>query len=556
LRVCHNVLGDSTDAQDAFQATFLVLTKRSDSIRRLESVGSWLYGVACRVAARARVEAARRRVAERRGGELRLVQAVDPAESNEPGHAEFGPIVQEEVRRLPEKYRAVVTLCYWQGLTHEQAATQLGCPLGTVRSRLARARSRLHTRLTRRGLAPLATAVAAAFESQSSRAGWAALVPSDLAFSTIKAATEVATGLTMTDAVSTSVAVLTQSILRSMFMMKLKTIAGALLLVGLGTYGAILAAPQAGSGKSPPALRRRVHPTAERSRSKAQPALVTMENYVVEPPDLLIVEVLEALPGRPISGERLVRPDGKISLGFYSDVYVAGLTIPQVKEKIILHLQKYLVDEVLGLIELTEDGEPVIDPATKKPKLGDPKDSDRVFVDVTAYNSKNYYIQGSVTEAGRFPITGRETVLDGINLAGGMTAEADHKKVVLYRPPSRGGELQALPVDVDQIMMGDDLSTNYQLLAGDRLVVPRSPDFEPDANKPEAEHHEQGSTQRVADPRFFDRQTKDTKTRVDRFMEERDRTYGKAAISRMETRLKDVEEKLDLILKALKSRTP
>ena len=73
-------------------------------------------------------------------GALRVVQAVDPRTGDEPGQAEFGPVIQEEVRRLPEKYRAVVALCYWEGLTHEQAATQLGCPLGTVRSRLARAR--------------------------------------------------------------------------------------------------------------------------------------------------------------------------------------------------------------------------------------------------------------------------------------------------------------------------------------------------------------------------------------------------------------------------------
>ena len=77
-----------------------------------------------------------------------------------------------------------------------------------------------------------------------------------------------------------------------------------------------------------------------------------MPDYVVEPPDLILVEVLEALPGRPISGERLVRPDGKISLGFYGDVYVAGLTLPEVKEKIVLHLRKYLTDEVLGLVEI------------------------------------------------------------------------------------------------------------------------------------------------------------------------------------------------------------
>ena len=74
-----------------------------------------------------------------------------------------------------------------------------------------------------------------------------------------------------------------------------------------------------------------------------------MPEYVVEPPDLLLVEVLEALPGRPITGERLVRPDGKISLGFYGEVYVAGLTTTEIKEKIVLHLRKFLPDELLGL---------------------------------------------------------------------------------------------------------------------------------------------------------------------------------------------------------------
>ena len=83
---------------------------------------------------------------------------------------------------------------------------------------------------------------------------------------------------------------------------------------------------------------------------------VSMPDYVVEPPDLILVEVLEALPGRPISGERLVRPDGKITLGFYGEVYVAGLTISEIKEKLILHLRKQMPDEVLGLIEQDPDG--------------------------------------------------------------------------------------------------------------------------------------------------------------------------------------------------------
>src|SRR5881398_2574151 len=77
---------------------------------------------------------------------------------------------------------------------------------------------------------------------------------------------------------------------------------------------------------------------------------VSMPDYVVEPPDIIAVEVLEALPGRPITGERLVRPDGKIHLGFYGEVYVAGLTTTEIKEKVMLHLRQYINDEVLGLV--------------------------------------------------------------------------------------------------------------------------------------------------------------------------------------------------------------
>ncbi len=84
--------------------------------------------------------------------------------------------------------------------------------------------------------------------------------------------------------------------------------------------------------------------------------------YIVEPPDLLLVEVLEALPGRPITGERLVRPDGTITLGFYGDVYVRGLTIEQVKVKIVEHLRQHLPDSTLGLIEETGEPEPAPEP--------------------------------------------------------------------------------------------------------------------------------------------------------------------------------------------------
>ncbi len=273
LRVCHNVLGDATDAQDAFQATFLVLVRRCRTIRQLESIGGWLYGVACRVAARARVEAARRREAERRGG-LRIVESVENGQVVDHGGGEFGLVVQEEVRRLPENYRAVVALCYWEGLTQEQAAAQLGCPLGTVRSRMARARKILHRRLTRRGVAPLAAIVAATLDGSSGQAAAVAAgrllaavpglkdpslalrasisptvrllatVPPQLVHSTVKAAAQVAGGSALAVTTSAVVSSLTRQVLRSMKMIKTCKWIGACCVVSLVVIGASLWAQQ------------------------------------------------------------------------------------------------------------------------------------------------------------------------------------------------------------------------------------------------------------------------------------------------------------------------
>jgi polysaccharide biosynthesis/export protein len=203
---------------------------------------------------------------------------------------------------------------------------------------------------------------------------------------------------------------------------------------------------------------------------------VSMPDYIVEPPDLLLVEVLEALPGRPISGERLVRPDGRITLGFYGEVYVAGLTLPEVKAKIVIHLRKYINDEILGLEER--------DPVTGERKydssgnivLKDPKDTDRVFVDVTAYNSKNYYVLGDVLIPGKLPITGNETVLDALEYAGGLLPTAAPQNIRLVRPAPPGACCeQTLPVNLAAITNGGDPTTNYQLMPGDRIIVHRDP---------------------------------------------------------------------------------
>lgn len=317
--------------------------------------------------------------------------------------------------------------------------------------------------------------------------------------------------------------------------------------------------------------------------------------YVVEPPDILLIEVLEALPGMPISGERLVRPDGKVSLGFYGELDVKGLTIPQVKVKVVEALRYYLVDSVLGLYEVeaveeglpkeapspheqpngpqekggavggkkavkpssfrvpfssgpfptkpyfrrsssgparpkTEGGKKPIPPAAPSPEplagpegqttaiavppggnvkifievtggKGEPErgvpgvpptamesdaepplkirkvapaDSNRVFVDVTTYNSKIYYVQGDVANPGRLAWTGKETVLDALNYAGGLLPTSDPKRISLVRPARGGKAAKVYPIDLQAVTEKGDSRANYQVFPGDRIVVGRN----------------------------------------------------------------------------------
>jgi protein involved in polysaccharide export with SLBB domain len=318
--------------------------------------------------------------------------------------------------------------------------------------------------------------------------------------------------------------------------------------------------------------------------------------YVVEPPDLIVVEVLEALPGRPISGERLVKPDGTINLGFYGDVFVKGLTLEQMKVAIIKHLRTYLTDETLGLMTLdiprTEDARPdaakapfppapgAIEPGLnekERPKprsssfqrqpgahpaprrsaarpgasairvrlaaargpsalpgsqdepvqapgqfnlpLGDrgpvtitihvdgqkssgpgqaamfgpmpqvveplgeeegtwkivpPEKSDMIFVDISAYNSRRYHVQGDVLVTGQIPCTGNETVLDALEYAGGLMPTAEPKDIRLVRPACGGKPAKVLKVDLEAIQEKGDATSNYQIFPGDRLIVGRN----------------------------------------------------------------------------------
>jgi RNA polymerase sigma factor (sigma-70 family) len=149
LGVCRQILSDPNDAEDAFQASFLVLARKAGAIRDRRALGRWLYEVAFRIAVRAKARTARRRAQERQGAEM---WAVAPGLDDRPARGELLAMIHEEINRLPNTYRNAVVLCYIEGRTNEQAAAMLHWPVGTVKGRLSRARDLLRTRLSRRGV--------------------------------------------------------------------------------------------------------------------------------------------------------------------------------------------------------------------------------------------------------------------------------------------------------------------------------------------------------------------------------------------------------------------
>jgi RNA polymerase sigma factor (sigma-70 family) len=223
--VCRRVLRHAQDAEDAVQATFLLLVRKASSIHKQEALAGWLYKVAYRIALRARAESVGRAVRELPDLDLPADEGPD-----EVVWRDLRAVLDEEVNRLPTKYRLPVVLCYLGGQTTEEAARQLGCPKGTVLSRLSWARGRLRTRLVRRGVAVSAAALATALSKKAA----AAMLPGALRKGTIEAALAWAAGNTTPGAVVSARAIsLMEGVLHAMFLDKLKTAAIALLAVAL-----------------------------------------------------------------------------------------------------------------------------------------------------------------------------------------------------------------------------------------------------------------------------------------------------------------------------------
>jgi cytochrome c peroxidase len=260
LDVCRGVLSNEADAEDAFQATFLILAHKAASIRKTASVGSWLHGVAYRTALKARAQSATRQKNEAHA------PTRTTSEPDDLTWREMQEILHAELTGLAERYRVPLVACYLEGKTQDEAAARLGLAKSTLKERLERGRSLLRARLVRRGLGPAAVLLATAWPSATA----SAVLPAALASSTIKAASLCAAGhVAARSVISAKVAALTEGVLKPMLLAKVKTAViptAAIAVVTIGLGGLALAglgwaeSSAPGAGAKPP-----VGPSAART---------------------------------------------------------------------------------------------------------------------------------------------------------------------------------------------------------------------------------------------------------------------------------------------------
>jgi RNA polymerase sigma factor (sigma-70 family) len=223
--VCRRVLGDYHDAEDAFQATFLVLVRKASSIASRELLANWLYGVAHQTALNARTT-----VIRRRGRERQVTNMPEPEAVQRETWHDLQALLDQELSRLPDKYRIPIVLCDLEGMTRKEAAGRLGCPEGTVAGRLARARVLLAKRLVRHGL-PLSAGALAALLAQGAAS---ACAPSAIVSCTIRAACLFAAGQhAASGAASAKVVALAEGVIKAMLYSKLKTATALLVLLAI-----------------------------------------------------------------------------------------------------------------------------------------------------------------------------------------------------------------------------------------------------------------------------------------------------------------------------------
>lgn len=205
FNVCRRVLAHSSDAEDAFQAAFLVLVRKGAALRQPEQLANWLYGVAYRTARKVKARASVRAQVERKAGAMQIERDAKDLTLDE-----LRGILDEEIAQLPEKYALPLVLCYLEGKTNPQAAAQLGWPEGSISRRLSRARELLRTRLAKRGLALSVTLITAAFARP------AVAVPAYLASSTLDAGVAAMQGIPLEDVVTSGTASIAREVLKEL----------------------------------------------------------------------------------------------------------------------------------------------------------------------------------------------------------------------------------------------------------------------------------------------------------------------------------------------------
>jgi RNA polymerase sigma factor (sigma-70 family) len=333
LATCRRILRDVHEAEDGFQATFLVLARKACSVVKHGSLGSWLYRVAYHIAINARARAAKQRAREREVANMpRAVKMASEA------GGELAQLLDEELRQLPEKYRAPLVLCYLEGKTYEEAARELSWPTGTMSRRLGRGQELLHRRLVRRGLTLSMAALGQALAAHAS----AAAVPAALLDATTSAAV-LCTGLKGSTAAvaSAKVATLVEEALRAMTLAKVKVAALVLVAVGLASTGAALmwhdreqAAPTASSVRvdepapewGVPVHGVRLGCGCDRAAYRLDKDLIRV-TFALQNVSAASQQVTLVREGQEFTDVRLVSPDGK-------EHFVAGSETPLPKREV------------------------------------------------------------------------------------------------------------------------------------------------------------------------------------------------------------------------------
>jgi RNA polymerase sigma factor (sigma-70 family) len=317
LGVCRSVLHQTQDAEDAFQATFLLLARKAASIRHHDSVASWLYRVGYRMALQAK-----KRIARERSRELQVSSLKPTIPMDDMTWRELRQVLHEELDRLPEKYRAPLVLCCLEDHPREEAARQLGWTLGTLKGRLQRARDVLRQRLSRRGLVPAATLLTTLFTLET-----AAAVPSALVQTTARAALASMNGAATAAGISAPVDRLVREGLHTMLVNKLKWATALALTVSLFALGAGLWTHRALADKPPVAPGQQANP----KRGAPRPVTPKPDAKAAAAAESRTVSgrVLDA-GGQPVAGAAVAviardRYANRLSSG-YSHLQVLGKT--------------------------------------------------------------------------------------------------------------------------------------------------------------------------------------------------------------------------------------